>query len=77
MKNMMIRNIPEDQHRKMKMVAACQDKSMNDLALEALAQYLIGQVDELNIYLQNGLCKKCGRPMHQFHDCELNPVANP
>lgn len=24
-----------------------------------------------------GICGKCGRPLHKFHDCELNPVANP
>ena len=24
-----------------------------------------------------GLCPKCGRPLHRFHDCELNPVARP
>lgn len=22
-------------------------------------------------------CPKCNRPMHRFHDCTLNPVANP
>lgn len=22
-------------------------------------------------------CPKCGRPMHRFHHCELNPVADP
>ncbi len=22
-------------------------------------------------------CQKCGRPFHKFHDCILNPVANP
>lgn len=22
-------------------------------------------------------CPDCGRPMHRFHHCELNPVANP
>jgi hypothetical protein len=22
-------------------------------------------------------CPKCNRPMHRFHDCALNPVANP
>ena len=24
-----------------------------------------------------GICEKCGRPLHKFHDCELNPVADP
>ena len=22
-------------------------------------------------------CPDCGRPWHKFHDCQLNPVANP
>lgn len=24
-----------------------------------------------------GICEKCGRSLHKFHDCELNPVADP
>jgi len=24
-----------------------------------------------------GVCKDCGRPMHRFHNCEINPVAEP
>lgn len=27
--------------------------------------------------LDIGTCKKCGRPMHNFHDCILNPIASP
>jgi hypothetical protein len=26
---------------------------------------------------QNNLCRKCFRPLHRFHNCVLNPVANP
>ena len=24
-----------------------------------------------------GICGKCGRQLHKFHDCELNPVDDP
>lgn len=24
-----------------------------------------------------GTCSKCGKPIHKFHDCTLNPTATP
>lgn len=32
---------------------------------------------ERAIVAKNDLCPKCCRPLHRFHDCELNPVATP
>lgn len=26
---------------------------------------------------QHYLCPSCCRPLHRFHDCEMNPVADP
>jgi len=38
---------------------------------------MIGEEMESLQEMESKTCPKCGRPMHKYHDCVLNPVANP
>jgi len=39
--------------------------------------HMIGEEIESAQQEEKDTCPKCGRPMHTYHDCVLNPVANP
>lgn len=55
--------------------AASGKLTLGDL-FEVVGQQL-NEKEEESEEREEETCPDCGRPMHRFHHCELNPVANP